>query len=160
VLYKYTNFLLFSLPVDSPGILIVGLHPRAVLTCARRSCCGHSGFQISEETRMKSTRRQFIANLVGAVGAVGFLLAVPRRAHACLYGKWWVVCPRGDADLVDGGTCQHVCQQHHIQVFRGSAVTVRCPRGHDNPIDTAPCGRACTSYTCTAPNCGLNCCVG
>jgi hypothetical protein len=104
---------------------------------------------------MKSSRRQFIAKLFGATGAVGFLLANPGRAHACLAGNWYVVCPYGDADLVTQGTCQHVCQQHHVQVFRGSQVTVRCPKGHDNPIDTAPCGKACTDFNCTT--CGRDC---
>jgi hypothetical protein len=107
---------------------------------------------------MNSTRRSFFANFLGAAGGIGFLLATPRRAQACLYGKWWVVCPKGDCDLVDDGTCQHVCEKHGIQVFRGSQVTVRCPKGHDNPIDTAPCGRACTSYKCTV--CGEDCRVG
>ena len=109
---------------------------------------------------MKTTRRKFIRKLVGAAGAAGFLLANPMRAQACLYGQWWVVCPKGDCDLVDDGTCQHECEQHHIQVFRGSAVTVRCPNGHDNPIDTAPCGEACTDYFCTRRDCRKNCRVG
>ena len=109
---------------------------------------------------MKTTRRDFIRKLVGVAGAFGFLLANPMRAQACLYGQWWVVCPKGDCDLVDDGTCQHKCEQHGIQVFRGSAVTVRCPNGHDNPIDTAQCGKACTDYWCPTPGCGENCRVG
>ena len=106
---------------------------------------------------MKSNRRQFIVKLVGATGAVGLLSANPKRAKACLYGQWCVVCPKGDCDVVDDGTCQHVCEQHGIQVFRGSEVTVRCPAGHDNAIDTAPCGDACTDFFCPYPGCGKNC---
>jgi len=107
---------------------------------------------------MKPRRREFLVRVLQAFGGIGAVAATARRAEACLYGKWWVVCPRGDADLVDDGTCQHRCEQHGLQVFRGNVVTVRCPNGHDNEIDTGRCDRACTGFSC--PRCGRNCRVG
>jgi hypothetical protein len=115
---------------------------------------GHSG-----RVAMGS-RRHFITAMLRAVAALGSIAVFPGRAAACLYGKWWLVCPKGDADLVDDGTCQHQCKTHRIQVFRGKLVTVRCPNGHDTEIDTSTCKRACTDFICPANGCGRNCRVG
>ncbi len=107
---------------------------------------------------MNRTRRQFIEKMAAASGVLGLIIGTSRPARACLYGKWWVVCPNNHADLVDDGTCQHKCEECGLQAFRGSQVTVRCPNGHNNPIDTAPCGQACTNFNC--PTCGADCRVG
>jgi hypothetical protein len=107
---------------------------------------------------MDKSRRDFMAKAARTSGAAVVIALIPKSARACLYGKWWVVCPNGHVDLVDDGTCQHKCEKCGVQAFQGSIVTVRCPNGHDNRIDTAPCGRACTGFNC--PTCGSNCRVG
>jgi len=107
---------------------------------------------------MDDSRRHFITKAANLAGVAAIIAATPKQASACLYGKWWVVCPVGHVDQVDDGTCQHKCEKCGRQAFQGSVVTVRCPSGHDNRIDTASCGRACGAYSC--PTCGKNCRVG
>ena len=105
---------------------------------------------------MNTTRREFVVRAVGVAGAVGFIAAVPVPAQACLYGKWAVLCANGHVDLVDDGTCQHVCEKCGLQVFSGDDVTVVCRNGHPNRIKTgAP---ASTSFIC--PTCKTDCRLG
>jgi hypothetical protein len=103
-------------------------------------------------------RRQLFGRVANTIAlAFGYFASMP-EAKACLYGKYWVVCPNGHVDTVDDGTCQHVCETCHAQVFRGAKVTLRCRNGHDGEVDTAACGRACTSVKCGT--CGIECRIG
>jgi hypothetical protein len=106
---------------------------------------------------MKTTRRQFIARLAGAAGAVGFLIGNPNQARACLYGTWRVKCPScGRIDTVTDGTCQHKCSNGGTQVFSGDDVTVVCPNNHEWHITTVH--PATDSYVCKT--CGKDCNTG
>ena len=105
---------------------------------------------------MGIARRKLLQqSLMGGFFAVAALV-FPSQARACLYGKWWVVCPNNHVDEVDDGTCQHKCSKCGQQCFRGNTVTVLCPKGHRNDV-TSQCDHAhCTQhFNCTT--CGVDC---
>src|SRR5215204_1007977 len=94
------------------------------------------------------------APIAAASGAFGIMMVVPSHARACMYGRWVVRCPYGDCkheDVVTEGTCQHVCDRCHRQMFSGDVITVVCPVGHGNRVST---GDAMDSWKCYAAGCG------
>jgi hypothetical protein len=102
---------------------------------------------------MKTTRREFIARVVFAGGALSF--ATRSWAETCLLGTWYVKCPfDGQIDKVEEGTRQHICSRDHQQVFHDGGVTVVCPNGHydKNFVKSDGC---ITSFKCRT--CGAEC---
>lgn len=87
---------------------------------------------------MNRTRREFITSLVGAIGAVGMIMAAPSSAQACIYGTWVVRCRKGHDDTVTRGTCNHYCEKKNCgeKSFSDGAGNVVCPDGHANYIST------------------------
>ena len=115
---------------------------------------------------MNKTRREFIATVVGTIATAGIIVVASSPARACLYGKWKVRCPNGHDDIVDAGTCQHVCEKPGCgrQVFSGHAVTVVCPIGHPNRVDTGTYPQkhgkpVMESYRCSTSTCGRECLI-
>ena len=83
-----------------------------------------------------NSRRHFLSSLIGAIGAVGILLSVPTRAHACLYGTFKVRCPNGHVDIVEDGTCNHNCDKCGAKAFTEGEGDLVCPDGHVNHVRT------------------------
>lgn len=109
---------------------------------------------------MYRTRREFMARIAGMTGAAGIMLAIPERAHACLYGKWAVLCPNNHVNIVDDGTCQHVCENCYVQVFSGNVVTVVCINGHPNRITTGGRNKETITQHYICPTCYTDCRLG
>ncbi len=110
-------------------------------------------------------RRELFGVVAKAVTFGICIFGIVPKSRACLYGSYWVVCPKDNShvDRVDDGTCQHECeeckaQKIKTQCFDGAKVTLRCPNGHDGKVDTSKCGDACQGVTCGT--CRVNCRIG
>jgi hypothetical protein len=105
-----------------------------------------------------SSRRHFITSLMGTFGAVGIMLSVPSRAHACLYGTFKVRCPNGHIDTVEDGTCNHTCEKCGVKALSEGEGDILCPNGHINHVRTGSSRRrrdVTSSYKCRT--CGKEC---
>lgn len=110
---------------------------------------------------MQSTRREFIASILGTLSAVGLILSQPDQARACLVGTWWVRCPKGHVDTVEDVTCNHDCEKCDTNAFSNGNGTVVCPVGHNNYVRTGSRwerGKWLKSYRCRTADCGRECC--
>ena len=110
---------------------------------------------------MQSSRREFIASTLGTISGVGFIVARPEHARACLVGTWWVRCPNGHIDTVEDVTCNHDCEKCPARAFSNGNGTVVCPVGHNNYVQTGSSSerrRWLKTYRCRTAGCGRECC--
>ncbi len=109
---------------------------------------------------MNKTRREFIAKVVGTIGAAGIIVAAPNPALACLVGTWKVRCPKGHDDIVEEITCNHTCEKCGAKALSDGVGDVVCPGGHANHVSTGnrkERGKWLQSLKCS--KCGKECCI-
>ena len=109
---------------------------------------------------MNKSRREFIARVIGTIGAVGIIVVAPSPAWACLAGTWKVRCPKGHDDIVEDITCNHTCEKCNTKAFSDGVGDIVCPDGHANPVRTGNRNERekwLQSLKCS--KCGKECCI-